>query len=83
MDSRDLLSDDLLERGVYRAPCLGPHGETILYAVDHLHQHLPQESGGVRYLRPDDNPFTVRDDLWAVLNQIDPVPPAQEYSRAG
>lgn len=64
----------LLERGVYRAPCLSPTGNTILYAVDHRHRHLRIEDGGVREVPVGDNPFSVYDELWDVLNHLDPLP---------
>lgn len=64
----------LLPRGVHRSVCLGPNGETILFAVDHNHRHLRRELGGVVYLLPGDNPFTANDRLWELLNRLDPLP---------
>ena len=63
----------LVARGVYRAPCLGPSGYPILYAVDHNHCHLPYEVGGVIYLQPGDDMIAANDKLWDLLNRLDPV----------
>ena len=65
---------DLLDRGVYRAPCLSPRGEIILYAVDHSHCHLDYELGGVRYVPLGDNPIPIDHELWDLLNRVDPLP---------
>jgi hypothetical protein len=66
----------LLERGVYRAPCLDPDGCVIVYAVDHNHCHLRYEDGGVRSVPLGDNPLAVADEVWDVLNRLDPIIPA-------
>ena len=63
----------LQERGVYYATCLSPEGFPILYAVDRHHRHLSIEQGGVVTLFPGDNPFQVNQQLWDLLNQVDPL----------
>lgn len=63
----------LLERGVYRSACLGPSGETILFAVDHNHRLLRREFHGMVYVLPGDNPLPARDRLRELLNRVDPV----------
>ena len=70
-----MIEDDLplLDRGVYRSACLGPNRETILFAVDRNHCHLPREIGGVIYVLPGDNPIPAREYLKELLNRIDPV----------
>jgi hypothetical protein len=64
----------LLERGVYRAPCLGPDGETILYAVRANHRLIGRDYGGVRYVPVGGNPLAVSRELWNLLANLDPEP---------
>ena len=79
-----LMSDlDLLPRGVYKAPCLGPHHETIFYAVRTDHCHIAAEEGGVVYLQPGDNPFKAMHDLWERLDAADPVKVSRELPATG
>jgi hypothetical protein len=64
---------DLLPRGVYRAPCFGPNGETIVFAVDHRHRRIDD---GVVYLPPGEDVVAARNALWRMLDAVDP-----EHSR--
>lgn len=66
----------LQPRGVYRALCLSPQGEMILYAVTHLHRLLDNPS--CVYVPKGDNPFPIEEQLWDRLNQVDPVQNGQE-----
>ena len=61
----------LLPRGVYRAPVLGPDRETIIYAVTHDHRLLREPRSVL--IPVGDNPFEAMDQLWARLNEADPV----------
>jgi hypothetical protein len=63
----------LLGRGVYRARCLGPNHEVILFAVNHDHCLIPKDQGGVQYIPPGDNPMTANAELWEVLDRLDPI----------
>lgn len=63
----------LVPRGVYRARCLNPDGCMILFAVDHNHRHLPRELGGIRYVMPGENPLSVNEEMWQLLDQMDPI----------
>jgi hypothetical protein len=60
-------------RGVYCAPCLSDKGEIILYAVDHNHRHLPEELGGIRRVPVHENPEPINEQLWTLLEILDPV----------
>lgn len=60
-------------RGVYCAPCLSDKGEIILYAVDHNHRHLPEELGGIRRIQEGEDPLPVNEQLWVLLEILDPV----------
>ena len=66
-------SSPLVPRGVYRARCLGPNGETILFAVKHDHRMIARELGGAVHVPIGDNPLPANDDLWELLNRLDPV----------
>lgn len=72
----------LQERGVYRAPFLGPQGETVLYAVDSKHRRLPASIGGELYIPPGENPFPANDRLWDLLAERDPVTQSAEERQA-
>jgi hypothetical protein len=63
-------SGDLLERGVYLAPCLGPHDESIYFAVDSHHRLANPERIMVM---PGENPEPAKALLWELLDRIDPV----------
>ena len=67
----------LVDRGVYRAPCYGPEGQIILYAVDHNHRLLPN---GWAWVAPGDNPFTAGKALRDRLDEEDPQPIARPRS---
>lgn len=61
----------LLPRGVHRAPALGKHGETILFAVDSRHCVVNDERVLVL---PGENPEPAMQRLWEMLNAADPRP---------
>lgn len=63
----------LLGRGVYRAPCLSPNGEPILFAVDHAHRRI---ENGIIYVQPRDDEVSLIATLWRMLDAQDP-----EYAR--
>jgi hypothetical protein len=62
----------LVGRGVYRAPCLGPQDEVILYAVDHNHRWLGYDRG-ILCVKPGDDVHAANDLLWKTLNEVDPL----------
>jgi hypothetical protein len=62
----------LVARGVYRCPCYDPQGRIVLYAVDHNHCWIDESLGGVRHLEATEDPIEVNDQLWALLNRLDP-----------
>lgn len=63
----------LLDRGVYRAPLLGPHGEVILFAVDARHR---RPDHGVVYVPEGEDLDGPTAALWRLLDAVDP-----EHSR--
>jgi hypothetical protein len=66
-------SPRLLTRGVYRCPALSPRGNLVYYAVDHNHCWIAETLGGVREVLPGDDVTQINDQLWDVLNRLDPV----------
>jgi hypothetical protein len=63
----------LLTRGVYRCPCLSPRGNPVFYAVDHNSCWIAETLGGVREVLPGDDVTQINDQLWDLLNRLDPV----------
>jgi hypothetical protein len=59
----------LLERGVYRAPVLGPNAEIVLFAVDSRHR-VPDH--GRAYLRSEVEVLGCSEALHRLLDVIDP-----------
>ena len=57
----------LLGRGVYRAPCLGPNGETILLAVDYRGCLIPEG----RVLIGEADVAATKAALWNLLDTVD------------
>jgi hypothetical protein len=83
MISTDLFAhDDLAPRGVYRSRVLDEQGNTVLVAVDSRHRRVPQAKGGIRSVMPGDNPLTVAEEMWDLLNELDPVPPPSKASES-
>lgn len=66
----DLTPPDLLPRGVYQLPVLGPHRGLVIIAVT-------SEGTVTDLLRfevmPGQNPLAANRMLWRMLNEIDPV----------
>lgn len=69
----DVTPTHLLPRGVYTAPCFGPHGEIVLIAVDHQHRRIEH---GIVLVPRDENATAARAALWRLLDTVDP-----EHSR--
>lgn len=59
---------ELLGRGVYRAPCLGPQGQIILFAVDHASRRI---DNGVVMLESDKEVDAACSALWRLLDTVD------------
>lgn len=64
----------LAPRGVWRAACLGPNGEVQLVAVNSKHCEVRRIN-----VPPGDNPIPFSEDLWALLDQVDPLPPNHHH----
>lgn len=56
-------------RGVWVAPWMGENGETILVAVHRNNRLIDQ-----RVLKFGDDHVQASEDLWALLDRIDPMP---------
>jgi len=67
--------NDLVPRGVWRAPVLSPQGHAIYFAVDHNHRLL---ENGWTYVPVGENPFEAEIGLKERLDQEDPMPDEQE-----
>ena len=62
-----------LGRGVYQCPAFSPRGNRVYYAVDHNSCWIAEELGGVREVLAGDSVIAVNDELWALLNRLDPI----------
>ncbi len=60
----------LLDRGVYRAPCFGPDGETILFAVTSEHRLIPD--GSLKVQQGGDC-LMASATLWRLLDAFEPA----------
>ena len=69
----------LLPRGVYTAPCFGPKGEIILFAVDHEHRRI---ENGLWLIDPTDDVPSARAALWRMLDAQDPEHSRRDAVRA-
>ncbi len=69
----------LLPRGVYTAPCFGPKGEVVLFAVDHEHRRIDH---GLWYLDPGEDLVAARAALWRLLDAQDPEHSRREAVRS-
>ena len=59
-------------RGVWLAPWRGPNGEMILVAVTRDGRRIDE-----RVLRPQDGHVQAADELWEMLERVDPMPALQ------
>ena len=66
-----------LERGVYRAPCLGPDGEITIIAVDSRHRRLPE---GLAFATSPQEAERIAEAFWRMLAIADPAPPSSFHT---
>lgn len=77
-----MAAHELAPRGVHIARCLNEHGGLIMFAVNHKHCLLPRSLGSVREIAPGENPLPVHEEMWDLLNQLDPLPHDQTNGHA-
>jgi hypothetical protein len=64
----------LLDRGVYKMPCMGPNGEMILFAVTSEHRYV---LNSFSILPWGSNLDAAAEAIWELLDRVDPLTDTQ------